>query len=119
VPYVKKRFDELESRAGGAVKLVRRDLGITAFGAQIFDFPEGAATPEHDEAGTGQEELYVHLAGAGWLEIDGERVEFEPETVVLVPPGTRRRTVAGPGGLRFLCVGGAPGRAYEPFAKFS
>jgi len=118
MPHVRKTFDELESRYHGAVKLVRKDLGITGFGVQIFDFPAGGATPEHDESSTGQEELYVGLAGSGWLEVDGERVALGPETVVLVPPGTPRRTVAGEDGLRFLCIGGKPG-AYAPTEKFS
>jgi quercetin dioxygenase-like cupin family protein len=75
---------------------------------QIFNFPAGASTPLHDEAPSGQEEVYVGLRGSGWVEIEGERVPIEPEVAVFVPPGVMRTMVAGPDGLSFLAVGAAP-----------
>ena len=36
-------------------------------------------------------ETYYVLEGKGKLELDGEIVELEPGTAVLIPPGTRHR----------------------------
>jgi hypothetical protein len=44
---------------------------------------------------------------------DGDRAELEPEQLVAVGPTVTRRLVAGPDGLRVLCLGGAPGKADE------
>lgn len=65
-------------------------------------------TPIHDEAASGKEEVYIGLAGEGWVEIDGERVPISAEVAVFVPPGVPRTTVAGPAGLKFLAVGATP-----------
>jgi hypothetical protein len=48
---------------GGAVRFVRRELGLEAFGINWFDLPPGAPGREHDETGTGQEEINVVVAG--------------------------------------------------------
>ncbi|MDX6647510.1 MAG: hypothetical protein QOK40_3237 [Miltoncostaeaceae bacterium] len=118
MPHRRLRFDDASTIFNGAVKLLRRDLGITAFGIQVFDFPPGARGIEHDESSTGQEEVYVGLAGSGWIEVDGERVPLEPRVAVAVPAGTARRTCAGEEGLSYLCVGGVAGGAYEPVERF-
>lgn len=117
--YVKKRVEEVTGRFGGVVRLVRRDLGITAFGVQVFELPPNGRGPRHDESSTGQEELYVHLAGFGWIDVEGEWVGFGPGVLVRVSPGTTRQPIAGSHGLTYLCVGGRPRAAYEPLDKFS
>ena len=101
---MRKPFDEMSTMGSGVVKLARRDLGITAFGMQVFDFPPAAETPEHTESG-GQEEVYVGLEGSGWVEVEGEKVPLGPRVAVSVMPGVSRKTVAGPDGLSFLAVG--------------
>jgi hypothetical protein len=62
---------------------------------------------------SGQEELFLALAGSGWIEIDDKRVELEPDLLVRVGPEPKRKIFAGPAGLRVLALGAAPGRAYE------
>jgi mannose-6-phosphate isomerase-like protein (cupin superfamily) len=117
--HTRRTVAELRRAFGGRVALVRHDMGITGFGVQLFDFrPGDDGPPEHDEAASGQEELYVGLSGSGWIEVDGESLEFGPETLVAIPPGTRRKVRVGADGLRYLCVGGVPGGAYEPSEKF-
>jgi uncharacterized cupin superfamily protein len=97
-------------------KLVRAGLGISAFGVQIMDFPPNHTTRSHDESESGQEELYLALGGSGEIVIgDGEaRLALDREHVARVGPGVERTVVAGPEGVRLLCVGGVPGRAYTP-----
>jgi mannose-6-phosphate isomerase-like protein (cupin superfamily) len=117
--HTRRTVSQLTRAFGGRVGLVRHDMGITGFGVQLFDFrPGDDGPPGHDETGSGQEELYVGLAGSGWIEVDGESLEFGRETLVAIPPDTRRKVRVAAEGLRYLCVGGVPGKAYEPSEKF-
>ena len=61
-------------------------------------------------------ELYVRLAGSGWVVLDdsGEKLTLDEEHLCAVGPGTARALASGPEGLRVLIVGSAPGRGYEP-----
>src|SRR3954465_15089996 len=64
--YAIKRIDEMEAALGGGFRKARAELGASAFGIQVLDFPPNAdAHPEHDHAEDGQEEVYVVLHGAG------------------------------------------------------
>jgi uncharacterized cupin superfamily protein len=113
-PYAGKAIDELPTIWDGFAKLVREGCDITAFGVQIMDLPPDYETKSHDEAETGQQELYMGLRGAGAVVIEGgERLPLDPEHVVRVDAGTGRTLASGPEGLRVLCVGGVPGGAYE------
>jgi uncharacterized cupin superfamily protein len=113
--YTAKRIDDMEALFRGAMRKVRAELGLTSFGVQTIDLPPHFdGTPWHDHTSDGQEELYIALRGAGWLEIEGgERIELVPdETAVRVGPETRRRLLAGAPGIRVLAVGGVPGSTY-------
>ena len=79
-------LDDIERR--GRDIPVREHLGIHAFGINAFTPSEdGTLVNEHDEAGTGQEELYIVLDGKVTFEIDGEAVE--------APAGNTRLRRAG------------------------
>lgn len=114
--YAGRAIDDLPQLWDGFAKLVRQGLDISAFGVQIMDLPPDHVTRSHDEADSGQEELYVAMRGAGAVDLpDADaRLPLDPEHVVRVSAGTARVLRAGPGGLRVLCVGGTPGRPYEP-----
>ena len=58
----------------GAVRFVRRQLGVEAFGINWFELPPGAEGLEYDETGTGQEEVNVVVRGSGIWRVDGEEV---------------------------------------------
>lgn len=109
-------IDEMEAIWRGGFKRARASLGVSAFGMAVNDLPPNFdRVPAHVHTFDDQEEVYVTLEGAGWLEIDGERVPIDTETVVRVGPAAARRPISGPEGLRLLAIGGVPGRAYEPF----
>ena len=112
--YAAKPIDELPTLWDGFAKLVRPGLEITAFGANIMDLPPDYSTAPHDEADSGQEELYVALQGSGSVDIDGERLPLDADHLVKVDPGTDRVLSSGPDGLRVLCISGVPGGVYEP-----
>ena len=65
----------------GTFKFVRHHLGATAFGFAQIDFPPDQVGSEHDETESGQEEVYLTLAGDGTLEVDGATVEKRPGLV--------------------------------------
>jgi uncharacterized cupin superfamily protein len=112
--YAASSIDELPTLWEGFAKLVRAGLDITAFGANIMDLPPDYSTTSHDEAESGQQELYVALRGSGSVEIDDARLPLDSDHLARVDAGTARVLTSGPEGLRVLCIGGTPGGAYEP-----
>jgi mannose-6-phosphate isomerase-like protein (cupin superfamily) len=114
VDYTAKRIDEMEAGFGGGFVKARAELGVTAFGFQVIKLPPDYTDyPEHDHAETGQEEVFLVLDGSGWIEIEGERVDLDGETLVRVGPAARRKVHSGPDGLRMLAIGGTPGEPYK------
>jgi uncharacterized cupin superfamily protein len=109
------RIDELPGLWDGFARLVRPGLGLSAFGANVMNLPPDYETKSHDESGSGQEELYVCLAGSGAVVIDGgEDLPLDADRLAAVGPDTARTLKSGPEGLRVLIIGGTPGQAYEP-----
>jgi hypothetical protein len=103
------RLDDIERR--GRDLPVREHFGIQAFGINAFTPGEdGMLINEHDEAASGQEELYVVLDGKATFEVDGETVEATPGTLVFVGPESRRKAT---GNATILVVGATPGEPYQ------
>jgi tetratricopeptide (TPR) repeat protein len=94
---------------------VRHHLDIQAFGinAWVARGPGEPAINDHDEADTGEEELYLVLSGHAVFTIDGEELDAPPGTLVLVEPAARRGAVAKEADTVVLAVGGVPGEAYR------
>jgi hypothetical protein len=103
------RLDEIEKR--GRDIPVREHLGIHAFGVNAYTPGEGGTLiGEHDEAGSGQEELYFVLDGTASFEVDGQAFDAPAGTFVSVPPESRRKAT-GEGTV--LAIGAKPGEAYR------
>lgn len=112
--YTVKRIDDMEAVFAGAFKRARAELGVESFGMQVMDLPPNLERfPEHDHGDDGQEEVYVTLSGHGEIDIEGERVALDPETMVRVGPGTRRKIYTGEEPVRILALGGVRGHVYE------
>jgi mannose-6-phosphate isomerase-like protein (cupin superfamily) len=112
--YTAKRIGEMEAGFGGGFVKARAELGVTSFGMQVIQLPPDFADyPEHDHAESGQEEVFLAIGGSGWIEVEGERVDLDRDTLVRVGPEARRKVYAGPEGLRMLAIGGAPGEPYK------
>lgn len=112
--YRSSSIDELPTLWDGFAKLVRAGLAIEAFGANIMDLPPDYATKSHDEADSGQQELYVALHGSGAVVVGDEPITLDADHLVCVDAGTPRIVSSGSDGLRVLIVGGVPGGVYEP-----
>jgi mannose-6-phosphate isomerase-like protein (cupin superfamily) len=81
---------------------------------QVIDMPPNVeGYPEHDHSEDGQEEVYVTLRGGGEIDIEGERHPLDPDHMVRVASGTKRKVLPGGDGLRLLVIGAVPGAAYE------
>ena len=112
--YAVRAVDELPQLWDGAVKLVRAGLGISAFGVNLLDLPADYTTESHDEADTGQQELYVALRGSGRVLIGDQALTLDEEHLVRVDAGMERVLSSDGNGLRVLCVGSTPDAPYTP-----
>jgi mannose-6-phosphate isomerase-like protein (cupin superfamily) len=86
-------------------------LGVSAFGVNgvVMD-PGEQADIEHDEAGSGHQEVYVVVSGRAWFRVGDEEFEAVPGDVVAVgdPAVTRDYKGLEPG-TRLVCFGAAAG----------
>ena len=113
--YSVKRIDDMEAVYAGAFKRARAELGVESFGMAVIDMPPNIDRyPEHDHGEDGQEEVYLALRGSGEIEIEGERVRLDPDTMVRVGPGVSRKIITTDEPLRLLAIGAVPGGVYEP-----
>ena len=103
------RLDEIERRDRDIP--VREHLSIRAFGINAYTPSEdGTLISDHDESGSGQEELYIVLDGNATFEIDGDTVDAPAGTYVFVRPESRRKAT---GDGTVLALGATPGEAYQ------
>jgi len=116
--FSKVNVDEIEGAGpGGAVRFVRRQLGVEAFGINWIELPPDTEGREHDETDTGQEEVNVVVRGGGVYRIDGEEMAVREGDFLRFDPETQRCPTAGPNGMTILAVGARRG-SYEPRGPF-
>jgi uncharacterized cupin superfamily protein len=99
----------------GNWQLVRRTLGLQAFGINIVEIPAGEQIPEHDEIDRDQEEVFYVISGSPTLVVDGEDHPLQVGTLARLDP-THRRTVrnGGAGPASVLIVSAPQTSGYEP-----
>lgn len=95
---------------------LRRALDLTAFGLNAWTRPaEATLVTEHDEAHSGQHELYLLLSGAATFRVGEEEIELTAGQLVFInDPALRRTAVAREDGTTVLVVGSPPDAAYRP-----
>ena len=110
--------DDIEpSGPGGAVRFVRRELGVEAFGINWFELGPNVVGREHDESETGQEEVNVVIRGSGVYRVEGEDVPVRAGSILRFDPETTRVPIAGPDGMTMIAIGARRG-GYEPRGPF-
>jgi quercetin dioxygenase-like cupin family protein len=91
---------------------LQHHFGLNTFGANVFVATAAAEEliGEHDEAGSGQQELYVVLTGAARFTLDAEQHDVAAVGIVAVPePSVVRHAVSLEPGTTLLAVGSPSG----------
>jgi uncharacterized cupin superfamily protein len=95
--------------------LARKALGTSAFGFNLVEIEPGGGLPEHDEAGSGQVELYIVLDGEAVIAVDGTEQPAPAGTFASLDPGSTRTLLnRSDAPVTALLVGVLPGEGYEP-----
>jgi quercetin dioxygenase-like cupin family protein len=111
----RSQFEAMEGSGDATWRLARKALGESAFGFNLVEIAPGGQIPEHDEAGSGQHELYVVLEGEATLRIGGEDHPAPAGTFAAIEPHVTR-TIANrsEAPVTALLVGVDPSGGYEP-----
>jgi quercetin dioxygenase-like cupin family protein len=115
--YTIKHRDEFETMEGSGDctwMLARKTLGTSAFGFNLVEIGPGGQIPEHDEAGSGQVELYAVLEGEATLRIAGEDHPAPAGTFASIePPASRTILNRSDAPVTALLIGVHPEGEYE------
>jgi quercetin dioxygenase-like cupin family protein len=116
--YTIKHRDEFEAMEGSGDstwRLARKALGTSAFGFNLVEIEPGGQIPEHDEAGSGQVELYVILEGEAILQIAGEDHPAPAGTFASIEPAPTRTILnRSEAPVTALLIGVHPAGDYTP-----
>jgi len=115
-----KHRDEFESMQGSGDstwRLARKALGTSTFGFNLVEIEPGGQIPEHEEAASGQVELYVILEGDAVLRIEGEDHPAPAGTFASIePPVSRTILNRSDAIVSALLIGVDPRGEYEPMS---
>jgi quercetin dioxygenase-like cupin family protein len=115
-----KHRDEFESMEGSGEatwKLARKALGTSAFGFNLVEIAPGGEIPEHDEAQSGQVELYIVLEGEAVMRLEGEDHPAPAGTFASIePPASRTILNRSDTPVTALLIGVHPEGGYEPMS---
>jgi quercetin dioxygenase-like cupin family protein len=118
--YTIKHRDEFESMEGSGDstwRLARKALGTSAFGFNLVEIDPGGEIPEHDEAQSGQVELYAILEGDAILCVAGENHPAPAGTFASIePPVSRTILNRSDAPVTALLIGVQPEGGYEPMS---
>jgi uncharacterized cupin superfamily protein len=116
--YTIKHRDEFESMEGSGEStwlLARKCLGTSAFGFNLVEIGPGGQIPEHDEAQSGQVELYVILEGDAVLRIAGEDHPAPAGTFASIdPPASRTIVNRSDAKVTAMLIGVHPTSGFKP-----
>jgi mannose-6-phosphate isomerase-like protein (cupin superfamily) len=105
---VAHRHASIDDLGDGVFRKFRRELGITAFGANALVLPPGTEWFNHFHEE--QDELYFVHRGRAGFDVDGEVFDLEPGGACYVESTTPRRSWnAGDEELVLLAIGGKGG----------
>jgi quercetin dioxygenase-like cupin family protein len=106
-----------DCETSGHWTLVRRTLGLRAFGLNLVDLAAGEQLPEHDETDRDHEEVFYVMSGTATLLIDGERHAAPAGTFARLDP-EHARTVRNDDDqpVRVLITSAPRSSGYEPLA---
>jgi quercetin dioxygenase-like cupin family protein len=110
-------FERMEGSGDCTWLLARKALGTSAFGFNLVEIAPGGQIPEHDEAQSGQAELYVILEGEAVLRLDGEDHPAPAGTYASIDPPAKRTILnRSEGKVTAMLIGVQPEGGYEPMS---
>jgi len=110
-------FESMEGSGGATWKLARKALGTSAFGFNLVEIAPGGEIPEHDEAASGQVELYIVLEGEAVMRLDGEDHPAPAGTFASIEPSASRTILnRSDAPVTALLIGVDPSGRYEPMS---
>ena len=111
----REEFEFMEGSGDATWRLARKALGTSAFGFNLVEIAPGGEIPEHDEAGSGQQEVYAILEGEATLRLDGEERPAPAGTFASVEPQVSRTILnRSDAPVSALVIGVSPDGCYEP-----
>lgn len=118
--YAIKHRDEFERMEGSGDctwLLARKALGTGAFGYNLVEIAHGGQVPAHDEAQSGQVELYAILEGEAVMVLDGEEHPAPAGTFASIEAAASRQILnRSDAKVVALLVGVQPEGGYEPMS---
>jgi quercetin dioxygenase-like cupin family protein len=110
-------FERMEGSGDCTWLLARKALGTSSFGFNLVEIAPGGQIPEHDEAQSGQAELYVILKGEAVLRLDGEDHPAPAGTYASIDPPAKRTILnRSEGKVTAMLIGVQPEGGYEPMS---
>src|SRR3954453_11937830 len=108
-------FERMEGSGECTWLLARKALGTGAFGFNLVEIDPGGQIPEHDEAQSGQVELYAILEGQAVLRIEGEDHPVRAGPFASIEPlATRTILNRSEAPVTALLIGVQPEGGFEP-----
>jgi quercetin dioxygenase-like cupin family protein len=110
-------FERMEGSGDSTWLLARKALGTAAFGYNLVEIAPGGQIPEHDEAQSGQVELYAILEGEAVMRLDGEDHPAPAGTFASIEPAATRTILnRSEEPVLALLIGVEPDGGYQPMS---
>ncbi len=108
-------FETMDGSGGCTWRLARRGTEAESFGFNVVDIEPGGEMPAHNEAESGQEEVFIVLEGEGTIVAGDDEHPGKPGTFVRYAPETHR-TIRNDSDapVRALVIGVARDSSYSP-----
>jgi uncharacterized cupin superfamily protein len=107
-------FEKMEGSGDATWRLARKALGTSSFGFNLVEIGPGGQIPEHNEAKSGQVELFAVLEGDAMMRLDGEEHPAPAGTFASIePPVSRTILNRSDGTVTALLIGVHPSGEYS------
>ena len=122
--YTKLNIEDIDDSAQGfglgdklEARFARKALGLEQFGFSFQKLQPNFRLP-FGHTHSGQEEVYIVLAGSGRAKVGDDVVELRKWDALKVPPKVKRGFESGNDGLTLLAIGGTPSGDAEIIQKW-
>jgi quercetin dioxygenase-like cupin family protein len=92
----------------GGMWFLKEALGTEELGLTVLELEPDGKGKEHDESGTGQEEVYYVVEGTIEVVVEGETVELESGDAIRLDPDETRQIYNSGNKRATLVLAGAP-----------